>query len=42
VGRVTDALALLRDALARCERSLAPGDPVTENVRQSLADMTGA
>jgi tetratricopeptide (TPR) repeat protein len=41
VGRVTDALALLRDTLARCEHSLAPSDPVTQTVRQSLADMTG-
>jgi len=39
VGRVTDAVALLRDALARCERTLPPGDPVTRTVLDGLAAM---
>ena len=42
VGRVTDATDLLRDTLARCERVLPPGDPLTESVRQSLTNITGA
>jgi hypothetical protein len=41
VGRVGDARALLRDALARCERVLPYGDPLTQTVRQSLANIAG-
>ena len=37
VGRVTDAMVLLSDTLARCERALAPGDPLTRAVRHDLA-----
>ena len=39
VGRVTDATALFRDTLARCERVLAPGDPLTGEVRERLRDL---
>jgi hypothetical protein len=42
VGRVTDATALLRDTLARCERALPPDDPLTSAVRQSLTSVAGA
>ena len=41
VGRVGDAQALLRDALARCERVLPYGDPLRQAVRQSLANIAG-
>jgi hypothetical protein len=41
VGRVTDAMLLLRDTLARCERVLPPGDPLTDSVQQSLTNITG-
>jgi hypothetical protein len=41
VGRVGDAQALLRDALARCERVLPYGDPLREAVRQSLTNIAG-
>jgi hypothetical protein len=37
VGRAGDGLTLLRDTMARCERALPPGDPLTEAVRESLA-----
>jgi hypothetical protein len=33
---MTEADALLRSALADCERVLAPGDPLTAAVRDSL------
>ena len=39
VGRVGDAVALLRDTVARSERVLPPGDPLTRTVHQSLANM---
>jgi tetratricopeptide (TPR) repeat protein len=39
VGRVGDAVALLHDAAMRCERVLPHGDPLTQTVRQSLANM---
>ena len=39
VGRVGDATALLRDTAARCERVLPDGDPLTQAVRQSLANI---
>jgi hypothetical protein len=38
---VTDALTLLRDALACGERVLPPGDPVTERIRQGLVGVEG-
>ena len=38
VGRVGDAMALLRDTAARCERVLPYGDPLTQAVQQSLKD----
>jgi tetratricopeptide repeat protein len=42
VGRVGDATAVLRDTLARCERILPYGDPLTQSVQQSLANITGS
>ena len=41
VGRVGDAEALLRDTVARCERVLPHGDPLTQTVHQSLANIAG-
>ena len=41
VGRVGDAEALLRETLARCERVLPYGDPLTQTVHQSLASIAG-
>jgi hypothetical protein len=41
VGRVTDAVALLRDTLARGEQALPPGDPVTGRAREALASVAG-
>jgi len=38
---VTDAINLLRDTLARCERALPPGAPLTQTVRQSLTNIAG-
>jgi hypothetical protein len=35
-GRMTDAMTLLRDTAARCERVLPPGDPMTQAVQESL------
>jgi tetratricopeptide (TPR) repeat protein len=40
-GRLTDATTLLRDTLARCERTLPPGDPLTQAVRESLTNIVG-
>jgi Tetratricopeptide repeat len=40
-GRVTDAMNLLRDTLARCEQALPPSDPLTRTVRQSLTNIAG-
>jgi Tetratricopeptide repeat len=42
VGRVGDAVALLHDTAARCERVLPYGDPLSRTVRQSLLNMGGA
>jgi hypothetical protein len=42
VGRISDATTLLRDTLARCERTLPPGDPLTQTVRESLTNIAGA
>jgi tetratricopeptide (TPR) repeat protein len=39
VGRVGDAENLLRDTVARCERVLPFGDPLTQDVQQSLANI---
>jgi tetratricopeptide (TPR) repeat protein len=39
VGRVGDAIALLRDIAVRCERVLPQGDPLTQIVHQSLANV---
>ena len=39
VGRVGDTEALLRDTLARCERTLPAGHALTQTVRQSLANI---
>jgi hypothetical protein len=39
VGRVGDAVALLHETSARCERILLPDDPLTRAVRQSLANI---
>ena len=41
VGRLTDGLAVLRDTAARCERTLPPGDPLAQTVRESLANIAG-
>jgi tetratricopeptide (TPR) repeat protein len=40
-GRLTDAAALLRDNLTRCEHALPPGDPLTVAVRQTLTGLAG-
>jgi hypothetical protein len=42
VGRLSDARALLVATLADCERALAPGDPLTVAVRDSLTAIAGA
>lgn len=39
VGRVGDAVALLHETAIRCDRVLAPDDPLTGTVRQSLANI---
>jgi tetratricopeptide (TPR) repeat protein len=39
VGRVGDAVALLHETAVRCERVLPPDDPLTQTVRQSLANI---
>jgi len=41
VGRVGDAHTVLRDTVARCERVLPHGDPLTHAVRQSLTSIVG-
>jgi tetratricopeptide (TPR) repeat protein len=41
VGRMGDAAAVLRDTAARCERVLPYGDPLTQAVHQSLANVVG-
>ena len=38
-GRVGDTVALLHDTAVRCERVLPPDDPLTQTVRQSLANI---
>jgi hypothetical protein len=32
---------LLREAIARSDQALSPGDPLTLALRQALADITG-
>jgi tetratricopeptide (TPR) repeat protein len=39
-GRLGDALALLSSIIARAEWSLPPGDPMTANMRETLARIT--
>ena len=41
VGRIGDAASLLRDTADRCDRVLSPGDPLTQAVRDSLANIVG-
>ena len=41
VGRIGDAATVLRDTVARCERVLPHGDPLTQTVHQSLASIAG-
>ena len=40
-GRLGDAMALLTDIVARGEKALPPGDPLTQQMRESLANITG-
>ena len=40
-GRLGDALALLNSIIARAERFLPPGDPLTQTVRETLTSITG-
>jgi hypothetical protein len=42
VGRLSDATAMLRDTVERCERALPPGDPLTQTLRESLTNIAGA
>ena len=37
---MSDAAAVLHDTLARCERVLPSGDPLTATVRQSLQNVS--
>jgi tetratricopeptide (TPR) repeat protein len=39
VGRVGDAQTMLRETAARCERVLPFGDPLTQDIQQSLANI---
>ncbi|HEY7147503.1 MAG TPA: tetratricopeptide repeat protein, partial [Streptosporangiaceae bacterium] len=40
-GRLGDAITLLTGGVARAERSLPPGDPLTRRMRESLTNITG-
>ena len=40
-GRLGDAMALLNDIIARGERALPPGDPLTQKMRETLVSITG-
>jgi tetratricopeptide (TPR) repeat protein len=42
VGRVGDAQTMLRETAARCERVLPFGDPLTQDIRQSLANIASS
>ena len=41
VGWLSDAVTVLQETLARCERVLPSADPLTETVRESLTNITG-
>ena len=41
VGRLSDAVTLLRDTVARCERVLPREDPLTQTVHESLKHIAG-
>jgi hypothetical protein len=36
-----DAVTVLQETLARCERVLPAADPLTETVQESLTNITG-
>jgi eukaryotic-like serine/threonine-protein kinase len=40
-GRLGDAENLLNEIIARGEQALPPGDPLTQRMRASLANITG-
>jgi tetratricopeptide (TPR) repeat protein len=40
-GQLGEAVLLLREAIARSEQALSPGDLLTRALRQALADITG-
>ena len=40
-GRLGDAMALLTDIITRAEQALPPGDPLTQQMRETLASITG-
>jgi len=40
-GRLGDAMALLTDIISRGEKALPPGDPLTQQMREALANITG-
>jgi hypothetical protein len=41
VGRIGDAVNLLRDTTERCDRVLSPGHPLAQSVRKSLTNIAG-
>ena len=40
-GRLGDATTLLTDGVARAERTLPPGDPLTQRMREDLTNIIG-
>ena len=40
VGRLADALALLRETVSRCEQVLPPGDPLTQELQETITSIT--
>jgi hypothetical protein len=40
-GQLGDAVAVLRDAIARSEQALSPSDPLTLVLREAVAEITG-
>ncbi len=40
-GQAGEAVTLLREAIARSEQALSPADPLTQTLRQALAEITG-
>jgi len=40
-GQLGEAVQLLREAIARSEQALSPGDTLTQTLRQDLAEITG-